>query len=163
MRKYIIKIICILIVSLSIILSGCSSTNLEQMEKITDSETLQDEVNTSSTINANISKKEFKEISVDEAYKIFTSTEDYLFIDVRSRESYDESHVEGAISIPVSEIKDNLNKIPKDKIIIVYCAGTGCDISSTAAEVLVQNGFTQVYKMGGLGIHEWIEKGYLFE
>ncbi len=65
--------------------------------------------------------------------------------------------------IPVSEIKNNLNKIPKDKIIIVYCAGTGCDISSAAAEVLVQNGFTQVYKMGGLGIHEWTEKGYPFE
>ncbi len=105
MRKYIIKIICILIVALSVILSGCSSTNLAQMEKITDSETLQDEVNTSSTINANISEKEFKEISVDEAYKIFISIEDYLFIDVRLKESYDESHVEGAISIPGDTVK----------------------------------------------------------
>ncbi|MCL4386705.1 MAG: rhodanese-like domain-containing protein [Cyanobacteria bacterium] len=163
MRRNIIKIICILIVFLSVIFTGCSNSNPEQIEKMIESETLQGEENTSVTIDTNSSEKGFQEITVDEAYKIFISDKDYLFIDVRSKESYDKSHVKDAINIPVAEIKKNLDKIPKNKIIIVYCSGTGCNISSAAAEVLVQNGFTQVYKMGGLGINEWIEKDYPVE
>jgi len=45
----------------------------------------------------------------------------------------------------------------EDKPIITYCkAGVR---SANAAAILVENGFTQVYDMGG-GTTEWIDKGY---
>ena len=103
---------------------------------------------------------EFKEITVDEAYQIFTGDKDYLFIDVRSEDEYNSGHIEGAIHIPVSEIESRLNEIPKDKLVIVYCNGSSCSRSSTAADILIENGFDQVYNIGGDGIFEWIEKGY---
>jgi rhodanese-related sulfurtransferase len=103
---------------------------------------------------------EFKEITVDEAYQIFTGDKDYLFIDVRSEDEYNSGHIEGAIHIPVSEIESRLNEIPKDKLVIVYCNGSSCSRSSTAADILIENGFNQVYNIGGDGIFEWIEKGY---
>ena len=102
----------------------------------------------------------FEEITVDEAYQLFSGDEDHLFIDVRSKDEYDTIHIEGAIHIPVSEIQSRLSEIPEDKLIIVYCDGSSCSRSSNAADILVKNGYSQVYNMGGNGIHEWLEKGY---
>ena len=138
-------------------------TNPTQIEKKANSETVQNEENASSSIDTKLAEKGFQEITVDEAYKIFISDKDYLFIDVRSKDSYNKSHVKGAINIPVAELKENLDKIPQDKVIIVYCSGTSCDISTAGVEVLVQNGFSHVYRIGGLGINEWIEKDYPVE
>ncbi len=102
----------------------------------------------------------FKEIKVDEAYQIFTGDEDFLFIDVRSEGEYDTIHIEGAIHIPVSEIQSRLEEIPDDVLVIVYCDGSSCNRSSNAASILVENGYSQVFNLGGNGIHEWVEKGY---
>ena len=142
MKKRILIIILIFfIITLSLIFSGCK-------EK------------TPLTINAKLSEEGVNEISVDEAYKIYNSNEKYLFVDVRSVEEYVRSHVKGSILIPVEAIEESLDVIPKDRIIIIYCNGQGCDRSSFAAGVLIQNGYSRVYRMVGLGIFEWIDKGY---
>lgn len=101
-------------------------------------------------------------ISVDESYEYF-GNEDYIFLDVRSLDEYESGHIEGAIHIPVSELENRLDEIPKDKHIIVYCDGAGCSRSGTAANILIDNGFSQVYDMIGRGIIEWEEKGYPVE
>lgn len=49
-----------------------------------------------------------------------------LIIDVRSKEEFDESHVEGAINIPVNHfirphLPDELKHTPKEEHIILYC------------------------------------------
>jgi len=98
-------------------------------------------------------------ISVDESYEFFYD-EDYIFLDVRSLEEYKQVHIEGAILIPVSELEDRLDEIPRDKHIIVYCDGAGCSRSGKAAVILVDNGFEEVYDMTGEGILEWQSKGY---
>lgn len=96
-------------------------------------------------------------MTVDEAYEAYNSGEGYVFLDVRSEDEYKSGHMEGAIFIPVSELGDRLNELSRDKPIIVYCkAGVR---SAKAATILVENGFTQVYDMGG-GITEWVDKGY---
>ncbi len=102
-------------------------------------------------------------ITVDESYEVFLNNEDYLFIDVRSEDEYKSGHVKGAINIPVSEIENRLDEIPADKSLIVYCNGSGCDRSGSAAGVLKENGFKNVYDMIGSGIFEWEEKGYPIE
>lgn len=104
-----------------------------------------------------------KYITVDEAYKIYLNDEKYLFIDVRSEGEYESGHIEGAINIPVSEIANSLDEVPTDKPIIVYCNGSSCHRSSRAAEVLMENGFKEVYVISGKGIIEWEEKGYPVE
>ena len=45
-----------------------------------------------------------------------------VWIDVRSKESYDESHIPGAISIPLSEMMSRLKELPPHKFLITYCA-----------------------------------------
>ena len=102
---------------------------------------------------------EIKSISVEEVYEIIKNKEDYLIIDVRTKEEYDEGHIGGATLLPVQELEDRLNELPKDKPIIVYCRSG--NRSRTAAGILVNNGFTQVYDMGGIG--DWIAKDYPVE
>ncbi len=45
-----------------------------------------------------------------------------VFVDVRSKESYDAGHIKGAISIPESQIVTRLRQIPPKTMIITYCA-----------------------------------------
>jgi len=102
------------------------------------------------------------EISVDEAYD-FYNNEDCIFVDVRSQDGYDNGHIQGAVNIPLGELEGRLEELPADKPIIVYCSGSSCNLSGQAAEILVKNGFRQVYDVSGKGIIEWKQKGYPME
>ncbi len=102
-------------------------------------------------------------MTVDEAYEAYNSGKGYIFLDVRSEDEYKSGHVEGAILIPVSELGDRLNELPKDKPIIAYCNGSSCGRSERAAHILIDNGFTEVYNLAGEGIIEWEKKGYPVE
>ena len=102
-------------------------------------------------------------ITVDEAYEVFLNNEDYIFIDVRTESEYKSSHIEDAINIPVSEIEECLDEIPKDKSIIVYCNGSSCNRSGQAASILKENGYKEVFDLVGGGVFEWEEKGYPVE
>lgn len=44
-----------------------------------------------------------------------------VFVDVRSAEQYAQSHIPGALSIPLSELESRLNELRKDQWIITYC------------------------------------------
>ena len=99
---------------------------------------------------------EIKSISPEEVYEIIKNSEDYLIVDVRTKEEYDSGHIEGALLLPVQELEVRLDELLMDKPIIVYCRSGGR--SRTAATILVENGFKQVYDMGG--ISDWTAKGY---
>ena len=45
-----------------------------------------------------------------------------VYIDVRSKETYDESHIPGAINIPLSQLLTRLRDLPPKKFLITYCA-----------------------------------------
>lgn len=63
--------------------------------------------------------KEEKQTS-DIDYKEVLKDDNYLIIDVRTKEEYNESHIKGAINIPYDEINE-YSDIPMDKAILVYC------------------------------------------
>ena len=43
-------------------------------------------------------------------------------VDVRSQDSFDMGHIPGSKLIPVGEILNHLNELPKDKTIVTYCS-----------------------------------------
>ena len=45
-----------------------------------------------------------------------------VFVDVRPKESYDQAHIKGAISIPLGDILTRVKEIPPKTFIITYCA-----------------------------------------
>ncbi len=62
-----------------------------------------------------------KRIGREEAVKLVKEGKG-VFVDVRSKESYDASHIKGAISLPLSELPARMGELPKNKTIITYCA-----------------------------------------
>ncbi|SRR5712691_8595714 len=62
-----------------------------------------------------------RRISRDQAMKLVKAKK-AVYVDVRSKESYDESHIPGAISIPESQLLARLKDLPVRKFLITYCA-----------------------------------------
>ncbi|MDF2951368.1 MAG: NAD(FAD)-dependent dehydrogenase [Anaerocolumna sp.] len=73
--------------------------------------------------------------------------EEYTLVDVRSAEEYMNGHVEGAINIPVDEIRDRLNELDKNKKIVEYCQ-VGLR-GYVADRILKQHGFDVLNVTGG--------------
>jgi hypothetical protein len=44
-----------------------------------------------------------------------------VVVDVRSENSYDTTHITGAISVPETEIETRLDQLPRDKTLVLYC------------------------------------------
>jgi len=61
-------------------------------------------------------------------------------IDVRPAEEYNAGHVSGAINVPVDELDNRLNKLPRDKEVIAYCRGPHCVLAFDAVHKLRQFG-----------------------
>ena len=155
-KLYLISIIIIIFVFLSSAIIGGCKIQVEaedkeevtaQIEEVSGEESGQAEEKVISEVN---------DISVEEVYEIISSNQDYIILDVRAPDEFKEGHIEGAILIPVLELDNRLGELPKDKPIITYCK-IGIR-SRNAANILVKNGFTQIYDMGG--ILDWIDKGY---
>lgn len=72
-----------------------------------------------------------------------------LLVDVRSKEEFDGGHIEGAIHIPHTEVKERLEEFPKEKTkpIVVYCRSGRR--SGLAKGILEETGYTQVINGGG--------------
>jgi rhodanese-related sulfurtransferase len=79
----------------------------------------------------------------------------HTLVDVRTKEEFDSGYIPGAINISLQELQQKLNRIPKDKPVVVYCRSG--NRSSFAANILMQAGYTEVYDLGG--IIDWARQG----
>ncbi len=73
--------------------------------------------------------------------------DDDFILDVRTRKEFDGYNIPGAINIPVDELRGNLELLPKDKVINVYCE-VGLR-SYIAVRILIQKGFKARNIAGG--------------
>ena len=82
-----------------------------------------------------------------------------VIIDVRTVSEWKNKHIEGAVFIPLNELKGRMNELKQyqDKQLIMQCAVGGR--SSKAVEILQHAGFGNVANMNG-GIVAW-EKAIL--
>ena len=92
----------------------------------------------------------YEQISGAEAKALMDSESEYIIIDARTQEEYDEGHIPGAILIPEYEISDRAEKELPDKkqLILIYCRSGRR--SKIAAEELVKLGYTNVKEFGGI-------------
>lgn len=92
----------------------------------------------------------YEQITGAEAKMLMDTEGDYIIIDARTSEEFNEGHIEGAILIPEYEIGNRAeNELPrKDQLILVYCRSGRR--SKIAAETLVDLGYTNVKEFGGI-------------
>jgi hydroxyacylglutathione hydrolase len=91
-------------------------------------------------------------LSAPFAAERLSSPQPPLVIDVRTPHEHAQSHIDGSLSMPLSRLKDNLKTLPKDRSLLVYCAGGYR--SSIAASILRGSGFDSVAEIAG-GFAAW--------
>lgn len=115
-------LIYFLLIVLSFTLYGCSSNN----EEVTDDN-----------------------ISIEDKMNNIIKTNNYIIVDVRTEDEYNEGHVVDSINISYDQIDENIN-LDKTKTIMVYCRSG--NRSSIAYNTLVGLG----YDVLDLGAYESI-------
>ncbi|WP_374960044.1 rhodanese-like domain-containing protein [Gilvibacter sp.] len=70
-----------------------------------------------------------------------------LLFDVRKKSEYDSQHVIGATNVPLNELNQHLAEIPKDKALVLHCAGGYR--SMIASSMLKQRGWDQITDVQG--------------
>lgn len=84
--------------------------------------------------------------------------EDGAFIlDVREPSEWVEGHIDGATLIPLAELPNRLNELPKDIKIVVVCRSG--NRSAQGRDILLNAGFPQVTSLAG-GMNAWQSQGY---
>jgi hydroxyacylglutathione hydrolase len=91
-------------------------------------------------------------LSAPFAAELLSSAQPPLAIDVRAPRERDQKHIAGSLSIPLNHLAENFEKLPKDRRLLVYCAGGYR--SSIAASLLQRGGFESVGEIAG-GIAGW--------
>ena len=70
-----------------------------------------------------------------------------VIIDTRASESYEKSHIEGAVSIPLAELRKSADSLDRDAVTVTYC---NKGVTGNAAQNLLLNrGFRRVYNLSG--------------
>ncbi len=91
-------------------------------------------------------------LSAQFAAELLASSEPPFAIDVRTPRERDQKFIEGSLSLPLSHLFENLAIIPKDRPLLVYCAGGYR--SSLAASLLERANFAPVTEIAG-GLAAW--------
>lgn len=86
----------------------------------------------------------------------------FCLLDARGEAPYRECHIPGAINLPHRRISaETTGALSKEKVVVVYCWGPGCNAAHKAAVRLSALGF-RVKEMIG-GIEYWRREGYTVE
>ena len=95
-------------------------------------------------------KNTYEQITPAEAKEIMDTEQNYIILDVRTKEEFAEGHIAGAILIPDYEITEKAEGILTDKEqqILVYCRSGRR--SKNAAIQLVELGYRNVKEFGGI-------------
>jgi glyoxylase-like metal-dependent hydrolase (beta-lactamase superfamily II)/rhodanese-related sulfurtransferase len=75
-----------------------------------------------------------------------------IAVDVRTPHEREEKSIQGSLGVPLSRMSQELSRIPRDKALLVYCAGGYR--SSIASSLLKINGYESVSELAG-GIGAW--------
>lgn len=107
--------------------------------------TAKDIVNYAGYIASNLLNGDFRQVNVDKVRKLVESGA--YIIDVREIREYENGHIKGAKNIPLSQLRERINEIPKDIPVYLHCR-TG-QRSYNAALALQNLGYRNVYNVTG--------------
>ncbi|MBO5856717.1 MAG: rhodanese-like domain-containing protein, partial [Clostridia bacterium] len=92
----------------------------------------------------------YEQISQTQAKQIMDSSTDYLIVDARTLEEFNEGHIKNAINLDYEEVTQKAENLLPDKnqLILIYCRSGRR--SKIAAQSLCELGYTNVKEFGGI-------------
>ena len=107
--------------------------------------TAKDVVNYAGYIASNLLNGDFKQVNVDKVRELVEN--DAYIVDVREIREYENGHIKGAKNIPLSQLRERFNEIPKDVPVYLHCR-TG-QRSYNAALALQNLGYKNIHNITG--------------
>lgn len=77
-------------------------------------------------------------------------------VDLRGAAEYNSGHIKGADNVFVGTMLNNLDKVSKDKKVVIHCQGG--DRAAIAYSLLAKNGYNNVLNYSA-GMNEWVNEG----
>jgi rhodanese-related sulfurtransferase len=96
-----------------------------------------------------------QEITVQQLKSMIDSKEDFQLIDVREEYEYDICQIGGEL-IPMGEVAEQVEKISKDKKVVVHCR-SGKRSASIIQMLEQEHGYKNLYNLKG-GILAWADE-----
>jgi hydroxyacylglutathione hydrolase len=90
-------------------------------------------------------------VTID-AVKANTTAE---IIDIRGVAEFNSGHIAGAKNVFIGTLLQNLDKVPKDKPVIMHCQGG--DRAAIGYSLLMKEGYKNIANYSG-GINEWVKE-----
>ena len=107
--------------------------------------TAKDLVNYAGYVGSNLLNGNYKQVNVDKVRELVEN--ESVIIDVRETYEYEYAHIRGAKNIPLSQLRERMNEIPKDVPVYLHCR-TG-QRSYNAVMALVNSGYHNAYNITG--------------
>ena len=112
--------------------------------------TAKDITNFAGYIATNLMNDDFRQVHFHEVRELVENGA--FIIDVREKDEYDLSHLNTSVNIPMSEIRERINEIPKDRPVYIHCRSG--QRSYNVCLLLSHLGFTNIWNIsaGFMGI-----------
>lgn len=126
MLKHILPIVVILLITLT----ACSKANTGGSESSADGS--------------------YRHLSMSEGLELMESDDNFILLDVRRLDEFENGHIPGAVNLPNEEIgKEEISSLPdKSQHIYVYCRSG--NRSKQASKKLAKLGYENIFEFGGI-------------
>lgn len=93
---------------------------------------------------------DIQSIDSETVYNMISNQEDFVLVDVREEDEYNEGHIPTSILVPLGTIETEFEKevLDKNKKIVIYCRSG--NRSKTAYKIIKDLGYTDIYDLGGI-------------
>ena len=107
--------------------------------------TARDVVNQAALVALNVLYGRFRQVPVTMVRKLVQ--ERAFIVDVRENNEYEAGHIIGSVNIPLSELRNRADEIPKDRPVYLHCRSS--QRSYNAIMALQGRGFENLYNISG--------------
>lgn len=107
--------------------------------------TAKDVVNQAALVALNVLYGRFRQVPVTMVRKLVE--EKAYIVDVREKDEYEAGHIIGSVNIPLSELRNRVDEIPKDRPVYLHCRSS--QRSYNAIMALQGRGFENLYNISG--------------
>jgi len=107
--------------------------------------TAKDIVNFAGYVATNLMNSDFKQVHASDMRQLVE--QGACIVDVREEDEFAQSHIKGAINLPLSEIRQRTDELPKDQPLYLHCRSG--QRSYNAVLALQKLGFKDVYNVSG--------------
>jgi rhodanese-related sulfurtransferase len=100
-------------------------------------------------------------LTPERAKQLLDAGEKLVFIDLRPAKEFQQNRLPGARSIPIAELANRYNEIPKSGRVVLYCECKPYDVADRAV-FLEYRGYRNIFIMPE-GYSGWTKRGYPLE